>query len=364
MENISIIDSHIHCDTPALIKEAIPAVFEAGIEKMAVLSYGHMGRADRMGSRGNSNPSVLAAKSLYPDRVFAFGGINHIPALTLSEKAFEKNLVEQARFMIETGFDGIKLIESKPAMYVTYPFQLHEPVVDPFFGLLEDEQFPLLWHVGDPATFWDPEQVPPWAKERGWYYGEGDYPALETLYQQSQEVLKRHPKLQVTFAHFYFLADDLQRLGELFDRFPNMRVDITPGREMYESFSSNIQKARDFFIEHTDRILFGTDIMIRAGRFDKEEMISHIAWIRRFLETAETFKAETKGLTISGISLPKESLQKIYSGNFRSIVGQNPKKLDRDKARAECDRISALFQADERGGDNVDVALEARNLIA
>jgi predicted TIM-barrel fold metal-dependent hydrolase len=363
MSNYSIIDSHIHCDTPGLIKEAIPAVFDAGIDRIAVLSYGHMRQADRMGSRGNSNPSVLAAKSLYPERVFAFGGINHVPALTLSEKAFEENLVEQAKFMIETGFDGVKLIESKPAMYVDYPFKLHQSVFDPFFDLLEDEGFPVLWHVGDPATFWDPEQAPSWAKERGWYYGEGEFPSLETLYRQSQEVLKRHAKLRVTFAHFYFLADDLQRLGDLFGAFPNVRVDITPGREMYTSFSRDVQKAREFFLEHSERILFGTDIMIRAGRFDREEMTAHIAWMRQFLETDQTIDAGSKGLTISGIALPEEALQKIYAGNFENIVGQHPKALNRDRARAECDRISALFDADANGGDAVDVALEAKELI-
>jgi predicted TIM-barrel fold metal-dependent hydrolase len=363
MQNYSIIDSHIHCDTPALIKEAVPAVFQAGIEKMAVLSYGHMRDANRIGSRGNSNPAVLAAKSLYPDRVFAFGGINHFPGLTLSEEAFGANLLEQAKGMIEIGFDGVKLIETKPAMYVTYPFRLHEPVFDRFFGALEEEQFPVLWHVGDPATFWDPEQVPVWAKERDWYYGEGDFPSLETLYEQSQDVLIRHPRLKVTFAHFYFLADDLQRLGKLFATFPNVRVDITPGTEMYTSFSSDVQKARKFFNDYGDRILFGTDIMIRADRFDREDMAAQIDWMRRFLETDDTFDAGRKELRLSGLALPEDTLRMIYADNFRKVVGEVPRVLNRDRARAECDRISALFETDVREGDNPDVAQEAKGLI-
>lgn len=363
MQKYSIIDSHIHCDTPTLIEDAVPAVFQAGIEKMAVLSYGHMRGADRIASRGNSNPAVLAAKSLYPDRVFAFGGVNHIPASTLSEKAFEAHLVEQVRGMIETGFDGVKLIETKPAMYVTYPFHLHEPVFDRFFGTLEEKQFPVLWHVGDPATFWDPEQAPVWAKERGWFYGEGDFPSLETLYEQSQEVLTRHPRLKVTFAHFYFLADDLQRLGKLFEAFPNVRVDITPGTEMYTSFSSDVHEARKFFIDYGDRILFGTDIMIRAGRFDREDIAAQIAWMRRFLETDDTFEAGTKELRLSGLALPEDTLRKIYADNFRKVVGEVPRVLNRDRARAECDRISALFLRDVNHGDNPDVAQEAKRLI-
>ncbi len=66
------------------------------------------------------------------------------------------------------------------------------------------------------------------------------------------------------FAHFFFLSAQLPRLAELFERFPNMHVDLTPGIEMYHNFSRNPQATRDFFLRYQERILFGTDIGAKA----------------------------------------------------------------------------------------------------
>ena len=45
----------------------------------------------------------------------------------------------------------------------------------------------------------------------------------------------------------------------MFDRYPNMRVDITPGREMYDDFSVNPERTREFFEKNQGRIMLGTD---------------------------------------------------------------------------------------------------------
>ena len=47
-----------------------------------------------------------------------------------------------------------------------------------------------------------------WAVENGWGYWDKGCLSLEELYSIVENVLKRHPKLKVTFAHFYFVSDD------------------------------------------------------------------------------------------------------------------------------------------------------------
>ena len=34
---------------------------------------------------------------------------------------------------------------------------------------------PLIFHVNDPEEFWDPARVPGWAREQGWFYGDGSF---------------------------------------------------------------------------------------------------------------------------------------------------------------------------------------------
>ena len=67
---------------------------------------------------------------------------------------------------------------------------------------------------------------------------------LNYFFDEALGVVRDNPKLKVTFAHFFFMSDNLQRLGDIFDRYPNVNVDITPGVEMYEDFSSHPEKTR------------------------------------------------------------------------------------------------------------------------
>jgi hypothetical protein len=67
---------------------------------------------------------------------------------------------------------------------------------DSFFAMLEKQMVPVLYHVADPEEFWDPEKAPSWAKEHGWYYGDGSYPSKEQLYTEAESVLKKFPGLK------------------------------------------------------------------------------------------------------------------------------------------------------------------------
>ena len=363
MAKKTIIDSHVHCDSPALIEDGLEALCRYGVSRVAVLSYGHMDPSSPARARGNSNAAVLAAKALFPDRVYAFGGVNHIPGRNLSEEGFAQHLAEQAGIIIETGFDGVKLIETKPSRYASYPFRLHEWVFDGFFGTLEEAGLPVLWHVGDPASFWDPAAAPPWAKEQGWYYGEGLFPTLEQLYAESRMVLERHPKLKVTFAHFYFQSGDLGRLADLFTAFGEVRVDITPGTEMYLDFSNAARQSREFFAEFADRILFGTDIMLRGQTFDEEGAVAKLNWVREFLDTDHAIRYERRGIDLRGLALPEEVRQRVYDLNFRALAGDSPRPLNRRLALEECDRLSELHCSCPSSAAADDLALAAKRLI-
>ncbi|MCJ7752894.1 MAG: hypothetical protein MUQ65_17710, partial [Armatimonadetes bacterium] len=102
----------------------------------------------------------------------------------------------------------------------------------------------------------------------------------------------------------------------------------------------------EFFLKYQDRILFGTD-------FAPNGVQSRIWVVRNFLETDEMFHVPTDEPLfwpdhremIQGIALPKDVLNKIYSGNFSRIVSPNPKPLDPALVMAELNRLSALQDA-------------------
>ena len=82
--------------------------------------------------------------------------------------------------------------------------------------------------------------------------------------------------------------------------------------------SRDREKVRQFFIEFQDRILYGSDIArgegVSAAEFSGE---IHEAWVGdwRFLAGDDELRSEEFDAPFRGLALPREVLEKVYSGN-------------------------------------------------
>jgi len=274
------------------------------------------------------------AKRRYPEQAYIFGSWNHSARLANRPDAAVA-LGEQVRAQAASGIDGWKLLESKPDMRRTLGEPLDGPYYAAGFAALEALDLPLLWHVADPETFWDPATTPAWALAHNWGYGPA-FPSKESLYAEVECVLARHPRLRVVFAHFCFLSADLDRAARFLAAHPRVGFDLAPGIELLYNLSSNRDQARDFFIRHADRIYFGTDAgLLRNASADGVE--ARIRLVLRFLSTGETFRLPPDadfllgppedGL-IHGLDLPAPVLERIAGANQLERVGDRPKPLD------------------------------------
>ena len=159
--------------------------------------------------------------------------------------------------------------------------------------------------------------------------------------EQIERVLRRHSLLRVTFAHMYFMSDELDGLADLLDRHPNVTVDLTPCHEIYYNFSRDPKRSREFLC---------TTEMDPAGT---------ISMIRTFMETDESTFLPAWGIDVSGVSpLPKEVLERIYRKNFfRSCT---PQTVYPKKAAAFCEKLyDTLRSYPEVSQDKLDEVLEA-----
>ena len=337
-----IIDSHVHMSGIGTEESMLKILEATGIDKVTLVSI-------QDPETGEGLPQSLYMKARWPLRVFVFAGLNHAEKLS-GGRVRAPGLVEQVESFVEMGCDGIKMIEGKP----TSRQRMDIPVTDAYFAdywtRVEELGIPIIWHVNDPEEFWDPAQLPGWARERDWGYGPDDV-LKEQLYDEVDAVLAKHPNLKVIFAHFYFLSADLARARRFLQEHPTVCFDLAPGIEMLYNLSHDPEASRAFFTEHADRILFGTDIF---SNMTVEEACIRAGIIFRWLEGSDTFRVPEEadfvlgppedGI-IRGMSLPDEALAKIYRDNFVRLAGSEPRPMSVDRAIVECERLGDIAEA-------------------
>ena len=332
-------DGHIHVSSDGAHRAA-EAARNGGAKSWSVLSLG------QYNDDPAQNLSMLLCKAYAPEQCFAFCSLDH-PGT---------DYLGQLKMWLDAGFDGLKLIESKPDCAKRTGVRLDDEAFEPMFAFCEENRVPILWHNGDPAECWDPSLCPPGFAENGWAYCDGTYPSLTELYAAVERVLDRHPMLNVTFAHFYFVSDDPAHAARMFEKYPNVHFDITPGTEMYDNFTKNREFFRPFFVENAHRIQYGTDADVS---FDGAPDWTHLIWegVQKFLTTGESF--EFFGYPVHGYALPIPVQEQIFSGTFRSFAGDRPKSISRKAAEAACEYMRSAAP----GQQTEDLAHKLLSLI-
>lgn len=288
---------------------------------------------------GPAQNLLAAVCKLHNRNAYAYCG------LVYPQCPFEKPMpdgmdpLSQYRELMQIGFDGIKMLETKPTEQKAYGFFIDDPYFESLFAACEDEGTHMVWHVADPDTFWDIDRIPKRFLDRGWFYGDGTYMSYERTYEQVLRVLEAHPQLNVTFAHFFFWSGKPQQLEELFAKYPGVRVDLTPGAEMYADFRENRGFYREFFIRNADRIQFGTDTSFNGG--DMERFGQRLNAVRDFICTDHQVTVITE--SCQGLQLPQEVCDKILYRNFEKVAGEKPKTIDTEALQAYFDKYKHLI---------------------
>ena len=316
--NYGIYDSHVHASGGAGLQAFLDAGRKLIDENVQVSAINLLVRT------GNSPRSVsaalmaLALKTIDP-RFTAYGGF----AYWMSDDG--PGLRAQLEEMMDVGYDGLKMIEGKPTSRRVDPaLALDHPRYNLAGEWLQETGWHILNHVNDPEEFWFPDQVPSWSSSSssGGYWETTQFLPKEQHYQEHERWVERYPNMNIMMAHAYFLSNFPDRLTALFERFPNISIDLCPGIEMYEGFTKYRDQWLTFFPKYQDRIVFGTDNRLSH----LEQNVGHdgsyydrIAYMRRFLETDDKFEAW--GYNLHGFALPAGVIDKIYSGNYLRMRG-------------------------------------------
>ena len=108
------------------------------------------------------------------------------------------------------------------------------------------------------------------------FYGK-DFPAFEEMLAARDRVFARHPKTTFVALHVGHCAENLEAVGEMLDKFPNVYVELAA---RIGELGRQPRTSRRFFDKYQDRILFGTDAIPNGTETPQqvfgEDAVSHL----------------------------------------------------------------------------------------
>ena len=196
--------------------------------------------------------------------------------------------------------------------------------IGPIWEVCGELGIPVLIHSADPFQFWQDkdDQNERWfeLKEKpGRYYGDSNFiPSFEEIINEQHTIFKRHPNTTFINAHLGWMGNDLDKLGKHLDEFPNV---MTEFGAVIAELGRQPKTARDFFIKHQNRILFGKD------SYNKEEFYTYFRVLESDDEYFNYFRKRHAFWKMYGLNLPDEVLKKIYHENALKLFPSIDKTL-------------------------------------
>lgn len=201
----------------------------------------------------------------------------------------------------------------------------------PIFRMLEARGTVVLGHLGEPRNAWLPLAEMTINGDREYFKNHPHYhmathaewPTYEQQIAARDRMLDQHPKLRFVGVHLASLEWSVDRISDFLTRYPTASVDLA-ARLSHLQLQASIDrdKVRRFFIQFQDRILYATDIACQGPQEDSAcAAQADQAWRDdwRFLAGADSLQSAEFGGSFRGLALPRDVIDKIYSGNARRL---------------------------------------------
>lgn len=176
--------------------------------------------------------------------------------------------------------------------------------------------FPVLIHSAEPASFWLPkdknnERWLELKQKPSRYRDPKKIPSFESILAEQHHIFKKHPNTTFINAHLGWMGNDLTRLGNHLDSYPNVMTEI--GAVLAE-LGRQPRSARQFFIDYQDRILFGKD------SYNVAEYYTYFRVLETKDEYFNYYRKRHAFWKMYGLDLPDTVLRKLYYKNALRIL--------------------------------------------
>ena len=247
----------------------------------------------------------------YPDR---FGLFINIDFEQIDDPDFGTNNQELIRNAVEDGVIGLKIYKSlglDDKDKFGDRIKINDPRLKPVWDVCAEMNIPVLIHSGEPSSFWEPknknnERWLELKQKPGRYRNSKLNPSFEEVISEQHDMFKNNPNTTFINAHLGWMGNDLDRLSSHLDNLPNVITEI--GAVLAE-IGRQPKRARQFFIDYQDRILFGKD------SYNVKEYYTYFRVLETDDEYFDYYRKRHGNWKIYGINLPDIVLRKIYYQN-------------------------------------------------
>jgi predicted TIM-barrel fold metal-dependent hydrolase len=306
-----IIDAHTHdyAKNDEEIREWIKVMDACGIEKSVILTQ----------TSGPAFDNICNLYSKYGNRFEVWCGFDYTgydkpgygpAAVKELERCFKKG----AKGVGEEGDKGLGMFFNDPVK--AWGMHFDDPRLKPLFAKCAELGMPVNIHVADPI----------WMYEKMDSTNDGLMNALtwridmtkpgtigfDALLQSLENAVKNNPNTIFIACHFANLNHDMEKLGILFDKYPNFYADISA---RYAESAPIPRYMRSFYEKYQDKLLYGTDMSFNVAMYRTTF---------RILESNDEHFYETDLFgyhwALNGFGLSKNILKKIYHDNAVRIL--------------------------------------------
>jgi hypothetical protein len=178
----------------------------------------------------------------------------------------------------------------------------------PIFEFAIDRGLSMQVHLAHPDRWW--ERV----------FKADEVRPKEDYFLQLDRILERYPELPVVGCHMGCWPERLDRLDDRLNRHPNYHIETSATKWVVREISDQPEAARKFFIKWSDRILFGTDLVVQpkihATYYESRFHVQRTMW-ETDVRGRSMIKDPDAGdePLLNGLNLPADALEKIQRSN-------------------------------------------------
>ena len=306
-----VIDVHAHDYTPsnADVDRWVQTMDTVGLEKAVILTSATRARFD----------AAVAKFGRHPKRFAVWCGIDYSG---FDEPGFGPAAVTELERCHKAGATGIGELSDKGrglgATTNKLGMHIDDPRMDPILAKCAELRMPVNIHVGEDRWMYEPMDETNDGLMNAWKWRIQKGPGVLThseVVDTLERAVKKHPRTTFIACHLANCCSDLNRLGAMLDKYPNLYADIGA---RFAELSPIPRTVSQFFHRYQDRILYGTDM-------NPDPEMYRVTF--RLLETADEhfYPAYFRKYhwPMHAWALPDAVLKKIYRDNALKILTSN-----------------------------------------